>query len=147
MESSTAKEFLISKIVEESKIESDPLSDTERKMLYFTESFSTAFNVHDVHEQFERSYDNDEYETKIVRLLRSAHDRDKKMAPHDEEQWREALTTLAKEDHYILVMTQEAFGGGSSPIRQTRPRDFLIYIAVGLGVVVLILVLELKLGH
>jgi hypothetical protein len=33
-----AKEFLISKIVAEAQHENAPLSETERKMLYFTET-------------------------------------------------------------------------------------------------------------
>ena len=148
MESSTAKEFLISKVVEEAKTEGIPLSEIERKMLYFTESYPTPFDIYEVNEEFERSYDNDEYETKVAGLLARARGRDKKAALGEEERWQEALNALKKEDHYILVMVRQAFRLGSSRTKQSRLRDFLIYIAVGLGVVVILLIIMARnLGH
>ena len=46
-----AKEFLISKIVAEAQRENAPLSETERKMLYFTESGWTLPDIAQVSEQ------------------------------------------------------------------------------------------------
>src|SRR5690349_23643303 len=60
-----AKEFLISKIVAEAQREKAPLSEIERKMLYFTESGWTLPDIMQVSEQFDREYDQDEYEKKI----------------------------------------------------------------------------------
>src|SRR5436309_14122782 len=62
-----AKEFLISKIVAEAQRENAPLSEIERKMLYFTESGWTLPDIMQVSEQFDREYDQDEYEKKIAR--------------------------------------------------------------------------------
>jgi len=47
-----AKEFLISRIVAEAQRENAPLSETERKMLYFTESGWTLPDIMQVNEQF-----------------------------------------------------------------------------------------------
>src|SRR5437762_3834413 len=68
-----AKEFLISKIVAEAQRENAPLSETERKMLYFTESGWTLPDITQVNEQFDREYNQDEYEKKIARIIGRAY--------------------------------------------------------------------------
>jgi hypothetical protein len=60
-----AKEFLINRIVEEARQESLPLSETERKMLYFSETASTLPDMEAVNADFDRQHDQDEYEQKI----------------------------------------------------------------------------------
>ena len=64
-----AKEFLISQIVEEAQRQNIPLSEVERKMLYFTESGWTLHDIMKVNEDFDREYDQDEYERKIAKLV------------------------------------------------------------------------------
>lgn len=59
-----AKEFLVSRIVEEARRENVPLSEIERKMLYFSETFWTLPHIMDVNDQFQREYDDREYERK-----------------------------------------------------------------------------------
>jgi len=76
-----AKEFLISQIVEESVRERVPLSEIERKMLYFTESEETLPDIYEVNDQFEREYDSSEYEKKIANLLRNAYRRSCRESP------------------------------------------------------------------
>ena len=46
-----AKEFLISQIVEEAQRENVPLSEVERKMLYFTETEETLPDIYEVSAQ------------------------------------------------------------------------------------------------
>ena len=70
-----AKEFLISKIVAEADSENVPLSEVERKMLYFTESGWTLPDIMKVNEDFDREYDQDEYEHKITKLVTKAYGR------------------------------------------------------------------------
>src|SRR5216684_3255056 len=60
-----AKEYLIAQIVEEAREENIPLSEVERKMLYFTESEETLPDIWDVSGQFEKECDCEEYEAKI----------------------------------------------------------------------------------
>jgi len=52
-----AKEFLISRIISESEREDVPLSEIERKMLYFTETAWTLPDIMEVNEVFDRDYD------------------------------------------------------------------------------------------
>ena len=73
-----AKEFLISQIVEEAQREGTPLSEVERKMLYFTESGWTLPDIMKVNEDFDREYDQDGYEHKIAKLVTKADKRTRK---------------------------------------------------------------------
>ena len=66
-----AKEFLISEIIAEAQRENVALSDVERKMLYFTETGWTLPDIMNVNEDFDREYNQDEYERKIANLLAS----------------------------------------------------------------------------
>jgi hypothetical protein len=139
MDSTAAKEFLISKIIEEARIKHVVLSETEKKMLYFTEVQPSLPDIYEVHAEFERNYDSDEYEAKIAGLLRNARTRDQDESAAQAQEWKDALDALKKEDHYILVMVQQAFGAGSATGDEHRVRDFLIYVAVGVGIVLLVI--------
>ena len=148
MDSAAAKQFLISKVVEEAEFEQVPLSEVEKKMLYFTEVHPSLPDIYDVNTEFERSYDSDQYEAKVAGILRKARDRDSENSPIGEQQWKDALSALQKEDHYILVMVNQAFGAGSASGGANRVRDFLIYIAVGTGLVLLLILASVwKSGH
>jgi hypothetical protein len=136
MDSVAAKQFLISKVVEEANFEQVSLSEIEKKMLHFTEVHPSLPDIYEVNAEFERSYNLDEYEAKITNLLRSARDRDRNESPSREQLWKDALAELSKEDHYILVMVYSAFPDYRKIIVPThRIRDYAIYIAIGVGVV------------
>ena len=66
-----AKEFLVSTIVDEAQRENMPLSDLERKMLYFSENYSSLPDIMEISDEFDRTYDLGEYENKIARLIRA----------------------------------------------------------------------------
>jgi len=68
-----AKEFLISKIVEEAIREGTVLSEIERKMLYFSETDWTLPDISAVSDEFDRGYDQGEFESKIAGLVRHAY--------------------------------------------------------------------------
>src|SRR5947209_6259308 len=53
-----AKEFLISRIVAEAEHEKVPLSEVERKMLYFTETGWTLPDMAAVSDEFDKDYDD-----------------------------------------------------------------------------------------
>ena len=136
MDSAAAKQFFISKVIEEAGLERVPLSEVEKKMLYFTEQHPTLPNILEIAAEFERDYDGDEYEQKISALLKNARDRDKNGSPGQDQQWKDALDALKNEDHYILVMVYMAFSDYRKEILPThRVRDYTIYIAVGIGLV------------
>ena len=66
-----AKEFLASKIITEAQREGISLSETERKMLYFSETAWTLPDIADVSNAFDRDYDHARYEEKIRALARN----------------------------------------------------------------------------
>jgi hypothetical protein len=103
-----AKEFLISQVMEEAQRENVPLSEVERKMLYFTETEETLPDIYEVNAQFDAEYDGAEYEKKIAGLLRKAFRRNGKESVEGERQWKHAVSDLRKEDHYLLVMVDQS---------------------------------------
>jgi hypothetical protein len=103
-----AKEFLISKIVVEAQQENVILSEVERKMLYFSETAWTIPDIMTVNEDFDRQYNQEEYEQKIAGLIRKAYKRACKGSQEDYEGWRAAIRRLEKEDHYLSVMITRA---------------------------------------
>lgn len=99
-----AKEFLISRIVADARRENIPLSEVERKMLYFTESGWTLPDIATVSADFDRDYERNEYEQKIAELIRKAAKHDYKESPEEYDAWWSAIRFLKREDHYISVM-------------------------------------------
>jgi hypothetical protein len=140
-----AKEYLVERIVAEAQSEQVPLSEVERKMLYFTESGWTLPNILEVNAEFERDYDNEEYEQKIAGLVREIDKQYETTGGDDQAKWDDAIVKLAEGDHYLLVLVGL---GRSSPARQFSkwlpagnfygtgkvrpPGDFLRLIAVAL---------------
>jgi hypothetical protein len=128
-----AKEFLVSEIVAQAQREDVPLSEIERKMLYFTESGWTLPDIMKVSEDFDSEYDQDKYEQKIANLIRMADKHIRKGPRDDYDRWWAAIHFLQREDHYILVMVRLA---------GLRPRgDQLRLFVAGLGIVTAILTL------
>lgn len=64
-----AKDFLVAQTAEQATLEVVPLSDLEKRMMYFTESGYVPEDPIKLNEEFEAEYDSDEYEAKISRLL------------------------------------------------------------------------------
>lgn len=127
-----AKEFLISQIVAEAQREDVPLSEVERKMLYFTESGWTLPDIMQVNEDFDREYDQKKYEQKIAKLVAKA-DRHIRKGPRDDyDKWWAAIRFLGREDHYISVMIRLA--------GLRRRGDQLRLFATGLAIVAVLLV-------
>ena len=64
-------------------------------------------NILEIAEEFDRSYSQDEYEQKIASLVRSI----RRDSCHDKLKsrlWAEAVHALKAEDHYLLVMIDQA---------------------------------------
>ncbi len=97
-----AKEYIIARIVDEADREGTPLSETERKMMYFTETASTLPDMLKVNEAFERDYDQAIYEAKIGSLARKAWGH--AIDAEEDEPWKDAIGLLRREDHYLLVL-------------------------------------------
>jgi hypothetical protein len=111
-----AKEFLVNRIVTEAQREGVPLSETERKMLYFSETAWTLPDIAEVGEAFDRDYDQARYEEKIRGLARNFRADSRKNNRSDFDAWTEAVRTLDREDHYVLVLISAAGSKGSPPV-------------------------------
>lgn len=147
MDPTAAKQFLVSKVLDEAELERVTLSEIEKKMLHFTEVQPSLPDIYEVNAEFERNDDSEAYEVKVAGLLKNARHRDRERSAAQEQQWREALDALKNEDHYILVMVSQAFGRGSTTGHGSRMGDYLLYIAIGVGLVLLIVFASLRSGH
>jgi len=97
--------FLCSRVAEEARKDSVPLTDIELKQLSFTEETATAKEIAEAR-AFDEANDTDEFEKKITKLLRSSfhHGVQLGMRPT----WEEHLAALRNHDVYILVMVDQA---------------------------------------
>lgn len=103
-----AKEFLVSKIVAQAQREPVPLSEVERKMLYFSETAWTLPDMSTISEEFDRVCDQDDYERKIADLIKRTYKRVLRAPGEEYDDWWSAIQLLNKEDHYLLVMVRLA---------------------------------------
>ena len=131
MKTKQAKDFLVQQAAEQAARESVPLSETEKKMMYFTESDTTSCdNPVTLNEEFEAQYDTAEYETKISRLLHHAYDRLKLEDPEGRRTWDQAIRMLRRGDHYFLVLWD------IKPTSEHPTRDFFKLLGVGMLIAV-----------
>jgi hypothetical protein len=100
-----AKDFLADQAAQQAALDHIPISDLEKRMMYFTESdpVSCGDPVR-LNDEFEEKYDTAEFEAKMSRLLNRAYKRLKAENPGGKLQWDEAISTLEKGDHYVLVL-------------------------------------------
>jgi hypothetical protein len=135
-----AKEFLVGRIVAEAKREGVPLSETERKMLYFSETAWTLPDIMEVNDAFDRECDQAEYEEKIGALVRCFRDWAAKTAESDLDSWDEAVQTLINgEDHYLLVLVNAGQGSKGPSVADSPLVDRLKLIGLALVIVVVLL--------
>jgi hypothetical protein len=113
LNSKQAKYFLVEQTVEQASLEGVPLTDVEKKMMYFTESDpSSCDNPIELNDEFEAQCETKEYEAKISRLLHHAYKRLKEVHPERVRNWDQAIPTLRKGDHYLLVMVDQSSDSG-----------------------------------
>jgi hypothetical protein len=133
MNTKQAKDFLAAQTVEQAALENIPLSDIEKRMMYFTESDTTSCDdAIGLNEEFEAQFDSPEYEVKISRLLRHAYKRLNVEDPEKIRNWDRAIRLLRRGDHYILVLWDL-----KSPTEH-RTRDFFALVGTGVLIVLLL---------
>src|SRR5712691_10329541 len=104
-----ARDFLVDQTVEQAELEGVPLADVEKRMMYFTESDpASCDNPIELNDEFEAQCETKEYETKISRLLHHSYKRLKEDNPERVRNWDQAIRTLRKGDHYLLVMVTQS---------------------------------------
>jgi hypothetical protein len=96
-----AKEYLAGRITEQAVREGSPLTEVERKMLYFSETGWTLPDMMKLSEEFDRGYDHDEYEEKIRALVSRLHAAEDQLGA---QAWDDAVVRLSEGDHYLLVL-------------------------------------------
>ena len=126
-----AKDFLVKQVVEQARLEGVPLSDLERRMMYFTETGECPEDPVALNEEFEKEYETDEYETKVKKLLANAHRRLKEERSLALAEWEESLEVLDQTDDYILILCDRSplarFGNPKA-----LPSVFLFVFRLGL---------------
>lgn len=134
-----AKEFAIELIASEADREGAPLSELERKMLYFSENGWTTPGMPETAQRFESEYDSEQYQKKIAVLTKKLQKRLKSDDPKKLKAWSDALKKLSEGDHYLLVLVQ----ADTTPQRPLY--DFLklcltalLIVLVGLGLMALL---------
>jgi hypothetical protein len=125
-----AKEYLVGEIVGEANREGTPLTEVERKMLYFSESGWTLPDMMEVNEEFERDHVNDVYERKISGLVRKITRRLEARSEEERVAWDEAVQKLRQADHYLLVLIDSDLMSATGTARP--PGDFLKLVLTAL---------------
>jgi len=103
-----AKDFLANSIAAEAQRNGTPLSEIERKMLYFTETGWTLPDMKEVSAEFDRNYDQRDYERKIGELVNNIQVRFADQGVLEQERWNAALEKLSHGDHYLMVLADTA---------------------------------------
>ena len=125
MNAREAKDFLVQQTVEQAALDHVPFSDLERRMMYFAESDDCPEDPLALNDAFDAKYNSGEYERKVSKLMHHAYQRIRKENPENSRQWKDAIGTLHKGDHYILVLW------GQEP-QETPPHDSLRLLLAGL---------------
>ena len=153
-----AKEYLAARIVEEARREAAPLTEVEWKMLYFTESGWTLPDMMAIGKEFDRDYDQDEYEQKIGGLAAKIQARDAAESEPDQTAWDDAVVKLSDGDHYLLVLINPAppiavpaspwlpVLSGPAPKPRGDTVRLILAAVVGCGLLLLVVILTHYLG-
>ena len=103
-----AKRFFVEKLIAQAVSEGVPLSDTERRMLSFSESDPEFVVSPGLVEKLQAEISDDAYEAKIAGLIEGVWKRDVESDSNARTVYREAVTILSQGDHYLLVMIDRA---------------------------------------
>jgi hypothetical protein len=117
-----ALDFIASRIADEAQRDGVPLSEVERKMLYFSETAWTLSDIWKASDEFDREYEQTAYERKISKLIQKAVARAKKLKDEEFDGWNAAVHLLSEHDRCILVMIRQA--GVGLTFRSARPINY-----------------------
>jgi len=131
MRAREAKDFLVAQTAEQAALEGVPLSDLEKRMMYFTEGGYIPEDPIKLNDEFEAEYNTAEYEAKIAPLMHHAYARLREDSDEARRNWDIAIKCLRRGDHYLLVMWD------MSPRTEWSVSYFLKILAGSLGVIFL----------
>ncbi len=128
-----AKDFLAGRIAAEAEREGMPLSEIERKMLYFSETDWTLPDMAQVSAEFDRVCDQNAYERKIAGLIRKVTAHHHSSRQDEMDAWDMAVQRLSEGDHYLMVLIGAARASGAKTVRP--PHDVLKLWLTALGLI------------
>ena len=128
-----AMDYLVNRIVDEAKLEGSPLTEAERKMLYFSETDPALRNMPTVSAEFDREYDEAAYEEKITGLVRRIVARDQRQDQVAQAAWADAVIKISEGDYYLRVLVDALLGGDAGIARP--PQDILKLWVAAFGIV------------
>jgi hypothetical protein len=127
MNTKQAKDFLADQAAQQAVLDRIPLSEIEKRMMYFTESDpSSCDDPVALNDEFEAEYEMPEYEAKMSKLLHRAYKRLKSESPEQKRNWDEAIRVLRRDDHYFLVLWD------IKPASEHRLRDSFALLGTGI---------------
>ncbi|HEY6447285.1 MAG TPA: hypothetical protein VIY53_12560 [Acidobacteriaceae bacterium] len=127
-----AKEYLVGVIANEAEHDGAPLTEVERKMLFFTETGWTLPEMKQVSAEFDRSYVQDEYEAKIASIAAKVRARFTDERQQEQMTWDSALEKLNRGDHYLLILIDGAIPARSGASKYLRMLlSVLVLFALG----------------
>jgi hypothetical protein len=102
-----AKDFLVQQTAEQAVLENVPLSDIEKRMMYFTETGECPEDPIALNAAFEAAYNTTGHEKKIFLLMARAYHRIRRESPEKLRLWNDAFRVLSRGDHYILLFWRQ----------------------------------------
>lgn len=129
-----ALDFIASRIADEAQRDGIPLSEVERKMLYFSETAWTLPDIWEVNDEFDRNYEQGAYERKISQLIKKVTNRAKKQAV-ELQGWNQAILRLSHADRYLMIMIKQAGLGQEFYRNQSQRGSWRLWVT-GAAVVV-----------
>ena len=133
MNTKEAKDFLVWQTLEQACLDGVPLSDLERRMMYYMEGPEATEADTRLNEEFDAHFNTVEYERKIGSLLRHAYSRLQEKDPASAERWDACISLLAQGDHYLSVLW------GFDHPRKRPPHDSLkLFLAAILLIAILL---------
>lgn len=128
-----ALDYLAGRIAAEAARENVPLSEVERKMLYFLETDWTLPDMAAVSAEFDRTCDQKEYEQKISGLVRNIEAEGRQQNQEEEQTWDAAFEKLCDGDRYLLVLLDPRLSESKQAGRP--PHDILKLWLTAFGIV------------
>ena len=110
-----AKEYLVAQIVAQAARDEVVLSPTETELLYFTETAWMPPGTAEASSHFNQNDDAATYEKKVSCL--ATHARTYARQHGTRGPWDEAVSALAHEDHYLLLLLPPAQSRASDRIK------------------------------
>jgi hypothetical protein len=136
-----AKDFLVRQTEIQAGIEGVPLSEDEKKLMYFSESEETEEEPEPENSEEGEQDENYDYEGKISRLLRHAYHRVKRGNTAEALLWDQAIRTLSGGDHYLFALWRH------NPYEKLLAPSFWKLLGVGILVLIVAMIAFLVFLH